>query len=104
KKAEENLDRDDDELDRRGRKSLPFAVRKILPDQPERDIARFDGLFRFREPRCEFLKRAPRRELVVFRKPALGRKIQDELLNRGLHQKQKSHPDFTKNAGGLEIK
>ena len=83
---EKNLERNDDQLDRRGGKAGAFAIGKILTHHRQSHAARVSDFFLRGAPLREFAQRSLRRELIIFRKTALDCEKTNERVDRIFHR------------------
>src|SRR6476660_6198380 len=70
-KPKKNLERNDDQLDRRGRKAGAFAVPKILTHHRQSHAARVSDFFLRATPLREFAQRSVGGKLIIFGKTTL---------------------------------
>src|SRR5882757_11191630 len=85
-KPKENLERNDDQLDRRGRKAGAFSVRKILTHHRQSHAARVSDFFFRATPLREFGQRSLGGKLIIFRKTPLDCEKTNEGVDRIFHR------------------
>src|SRR6476620_9265845 len=85
-KPKKNLERNDNQLDRRGRKAGAFAVRKILTHHRQGHVARLSNFFLRTAPLREFGERSLGRKLIIFGKTTFDREKTNERVDRVFHR------------------
>src|SRR6476619_923783 len=85
-KPKKNLERNYDQLDRRGRKAGAFAVRKILTHHRQSHAARVSDFFLRTAPLRELGQRSLRRKLIIFGKTTLDCEKTNEGVDRIFHR------------------
>ena len=83
--AEEDFDRDDDELDGRGGERPFFASTQVFGNMGVGDLARRVDLLGLREPTGEGFERVPGGDLIIVRKPPFGGQVEDEAVDGVVH-------------------
>src|SRR6059036_2533893 len=91
-KPEKNLERNDDQLDRRGRKTGAFALGKILTHHRQGHAARVSDFFLHTAPLREFAQRSVGGKLIIFRKTPLDCEKTNERVDRIFHRGNAKSP------------
>ena len=85
-KPKKNLERNYNQLDRRGRKAGAFAVRKILTHHRQSHAARVSDFFLRTAPLREFAQRSLGGKLIIFGKTPFDCEKTNERVDRIFHR------------------
>src|SRR5882724_1184655 len=94
-KPKKNLERNDDQLDRRRRKARAFAFAKILTRHRQGHAAWVSDFFLNTAPLREFAQRSVGGKLIIFRKTSLDCEKTNERVDRIFHRGNAKSPVYS---------